>query len=265
MHLSQYHPESPESVLFLHGGNVAGWMWHDQALALPKYHSIVPDLPGFGASADIPWAALPEVVDGLADVIRTHATGGRAHVVGLSLGGVLGVLLTARHPELVRSSLVSGAALDGVEGITRAAGLVQVRLWGLTAYWRGLARAFRLPADSVAQFVTTGLGIDRASALRMMTQVYNGVPDSDLDGLRNADMPILAIAGELEPKLVRRSLVRITERAPQAMVSLAPRMHHVWSAEDPGLFHRVLEHWLHSGSPSPELLPVPGMTPKMIE
>lgn len=256
MHIREYSPEAEETVLFLHGGNVAGWMWHHQVAELPDHHSLVPDLPGFGASSAIPWRSLEEVVDALADIVRERAHGGRAHVVGLSLGGVLGTLLAARHPEVVRSTFVSGAAIDGVGGLTRAAGLWQLRLWGWVPYWRGLAKAFRLPTDSVAQFVTTGIGIDRPSARRMMSQVYAGLSDLQLAGLADADFPLLTVAGEKEPGLVTASLKRILRLAPRAKARLAPGMHHVWSGEDPELFHRVLKHWLAYAEPSPELLPL---------
>lgn len=246
------------SVLFLHGGNVAGWMWRDQAAALPGHHTLVPDLPGFGGSAGERWTGLAGVVDSLAELVRTHGEGGRAHVVGLSLGGIVGVVLTARHPDVVRSTFVTGAAVRGVGPLTRALGLGQLRLWGRRRYWTALARAFRLPADSVGEFVTTGLGIDRDSARRMMRQVYDGVPPALLDGLRSLDAPLLAIAGERELRAVRAALPEIAGRAPRGVAALAPRMHHVWSAEDPELFHRVLAHWLARAEPSPELLPVTG-------
>lgn len=256
MHIAEYSSGSEESVLFLHGGNVAGWMWHDQALALRQHHSLVPDLPGFGASSSIQWTTLEEVVDSLAEVIAERAHGGQAHVVGLSLGGVLGVLLTARHPHVVRSTLVSGAAINGVHGVTRALGIWQLRLWSSSLYWGSVAKAFRLPQDSVARFVATGTGIDRPSALRMMTQVYDGLSDADVAGLSAVRFPVLAIAGERESTLVRQSLTRITGYAPGTAARLAPRMHHVWSAEDPKLFHRVLLHWLTRAEPSEELLPL---------
>ena len=255
MRFVQTDPAAGESILFIHGGNVAGWMWRGQAEALPGFHSIIPDLPGFGASADEPWPTLVEVADDLADLVRTHAGGGRAHVVGLSLGGVLGVILAARHPDVVRSVFVTGAAVRGIRGLTRAIGLAQLPLWGSRSYWLGLARSFRLPADSVDEFVTTGLGIDRASAQRMMREVYDGVPAHVLDGLRGLEAPLLAIAGEREPRVVRAALDDIVGRTPHGTAAIAPRMHHVWSAEDPELFHRVLSHWLTYVAASPELRP----------
>ncbi|MCP2634974.1 alpha/beta hydrolase [Microbacterium sp. HD4P20] len=246
-------PSGAQSILFIHGGNVAGWMWRGQAEALPGFHSLIPDLPGFGVSADEPWPTLVEVADALADLVRAQGEGGRAHVVGLSLGGVLGVVLAARHPDVVRSVFVTGAAVRGIHGLTRAIGLAQLPMWGSRSYWVGLARAFRLPADSVDEFVTTGLGIDRESARRMMREVYDGVPAHVLDGLRGLGAPLLAIAGEREPRVVRAALHDIVGRAPQGTAAIAPRMHHVWSAEDPELFHRVLRHWLTRAEASPEL------------
>lgn len=254
MHIAEYHPEAHDSVLFLHGGNVAGWMWHEQAEALPDHHSIVPDLPGFGASSAEPWTDLADVADQLAGLIREHAHGGRAHVVGLSLGAVVSVVLTSRHPDLVRSTLVTGATVGGVRGLTRHLGLAQLRMWGSPAYWRAAARAFRLPEDSVDIFVRTGMGIDRASATRVMRQVYDGVPATELDGLRGGGVPLLAMAGGAEPRITRDSFPLLTARSSAVVTRIAPRMHHQWSAEDPELFHRVLEHWLRAGEPSPELV-----------
>jgi pimeloyl-ACP methyl ester carboxylesterase len=184
LYVAEQRPDAGESVLFLHSGNVAGWMWTDQAEALPGHHALVPDLPGFGGSAHVPWADLATTADQVAAVVRERAHGGRAHVVGLSLGGIVGVALAARHPELVRSVFASGAILRGL------------------------------------------------------------------------DAPVLTIVGEKEPRTFRDALSEVTSRAPRAEARLVPGMHHVWSVEDPELFHDTLAHWLTTGEPSPALLPV---------
>lgn len=261
MFVHEEHPDADETLLFLHGGNVAGWTWHDLAASLPDHHSLIPDLPGFGASNAEPWTTVADVADSAAAIIRERGHDRRAHIVGLSLGAVVGTVLVAHHPDLARSAMLSGAPLQGVGATTRLWGLAQVRLWGSRWYWRVMARAFRLPDDSVDTFVETGLGIDRASARRMLTQLYAGVPAADLEGLRHTQTPILMLAGEREPQVVRRALIEVTSRAPKAVARIVPRMHHAWSAEDPELFRRVLRHWLAAREPAPELMSHPRLVP----
>jgi pimeloyl-ACP methyl ester carboxylesterase len=253
MFVHEEHLDADETLLFLHGGNVAGWTWYDLARSLPDHHSLIPDLPGFGASNAEPWTTVAEVADSAAAIIRERAHGGRAHVIGLSLGAVVGTVLLARHPDLAGSAMLTGAPLRGVGRTTRVSGLAQIPLWRSRSYWRVMARAYRLPEDSVATFVETGMTIDRASARRMLSQVYEGVPAKDLEGLRRAQTPILMLAGERESKAVQRALTEVTSRAPKAVARVVPRMHHAWSAEDPELFRHVLHHWLARHEPASEL------------
>ncbi|WP_253871451.1 alpha/beta fold hydrolase [Promicromonospora umidemergens] len=256
IHVAEQRPEAGDSVLFLHGGSVAGWSWTEQAKALPDHHALIPDLPGFGASARHPWTDLATTADELADLVRERAHGGKTHVVGLSLGGVVGVALAARHPDVIRSVFVTGAILRGVRGFGRWAGLAQIRLFGSPGYWKAMARVYRIPPDTVDLFVATGLGIDRDSVRRMVPEIYDGVPARELDGLRRLTAPILAIVGEKESPTFRDALDEVTSRVPHAEVRLAPGMHHVWDVEDPDLFHTTLAHWLATGEPSPALRPV---------
>jgi pimeloyl-ACP methyl ester carboxylesterase len=254
MHVTERHQSARDSVIFLHGGNVAGWMWDAQVDALPDFHTIVPDLTGFGASNDQPWESLADTADQLAELLRALSHGGKAHVVGLSLGAIVGTALVARHPDMVRTAMFSGAALQGVHGLTRRVGMAQLRFWNRSAYWKMLARAFRMPADAVDVFVETGLGIDAGSARRMMTEVYDGRIAAQLPGLAGCTVPILALAGEREDGSIRRSFPEFTARATAVTTRIVPKMHHAWNAEDPELFNRIMREWLTSRTASGELL-----------
>jgi pimeloyl-ACP methyl ester carboxylesterase len=101
------------AIVFLHGTRVTGAMWVPQQAALAgRFRTIAPDLPAHGTRAAEPFT-LDAAVDVVAATIRSEA-GGRAIVVGLSLGGYVAMAVAAREPELVRGLVVSGATIEPV-------------------------------------------------------------------------------------------------------------------------------------------------------
>ncbi len=72
---------------------------------------MVPDLPGHGDSVDIRLTSIEDAANRVAELIREKAHGGKAHVVGLSLGAQVAVYLLAQSPELVDHAVVSSALL----------------------------------------------------------------------------------------------------------------------------------------------------------
>lgn len=90
----------PELVL-LHGGAQNAHTWDTVALTLG--HPLVAlDLPGHGHSGAGSIRDLPVAADDVAAAVRVLAPNAAA-VVGMSLGGLLGLVLADRHPDLVRS------------------------------------------------------------------------------------------------------------------------------------------------------------------
>lgn len=100
-------------IVFVHGTRLSRSMWRPQMDALrDPYRVIALDLPGHGALADRPFT-VASASDQVARVIE-EAAGGRAVVVGLSLGGYVAMDLAARRPELVRGLVLSGATAEPV-------------------------------------------------------------------------------------------------------------------------------------------------------
>ncbi len=81
------NPANP-AIVFLHGSPLSGRMWQPQIDRLNEYYCIVPDLPGHARSAEIPFS-MPDTLDRLAELIHKLAPGGKAHLIGLSFGGVV--------------------------------------------------------------------------------------------------------------------------------------------------------------------------------
>jgi pimeloyl-ACP methyl ester carboxylesterase len=106
-------PADAPAIVFLHGTRLSRTMWRPQMDDLrDTYRVIAVDLPGHGALADQPFT----IATAAASVERAieQAAGGRAVVVGLSLGGYVAMDLAARRPELVRALVLSGATTEPV-------------------------------------------------------------------------------------------------------------------------------------------------------
>lgn len=256
----EVHPRTADAgaptggtIVFLHGGNVANWMWDPQVKALRDYRILTPDLPGFGGRVAEEWTDLAGTADAVAAFIAEQAEPGPVHVVGLSMGAVVALHLVARHPESASSVLVSGAVMAEVRGPTRWLAALQFAFWERAWFWRGQARAFRLPKDSVEVYVRHGLSVRRSNAERMLREVYEGAVPEEL-----ALFPgrLLAVAGEKEPAIVSASFVGLGSLLPQAEFRIAPGMHHIWNVENGELFSAMVRLWA-AGEVHAGLLPAP--------
>ena len=109
--LREAGPANAPCLVFLHG------LWLSSAMGQPQierlsneYHCLAPDLPEHGKSTDIGLLTLENTSRVIANLIRERTPNGRAHVVGLSLGGSVALGLLRDVPEAVDHLLVSGTA-----------------------------------------------------------------------------------------------------------------------------------------------------------
>lgn len=89
------------TLLLIHGaqGNWSHWRANVEELSR-SYRVVVPDMPGFGMSGDLPNAGLPELaqaVGGVADVLALK----RVALIGYSFGSLVATTLAGTRPNLV--------------------------------------------------------------------------------------------------------------------------------------------------------------------
>lgn len=116
-------------VVLVHGLRTSRTMWRAQVDALGAYGSpaLAVDLPGHGARRGERFTldgAVTAVADGVAEV------GGRALVVGLSLGGYVAIAHAARHPDQVTGLVAASCSTRPLVALVDG--------WALLA--RGIAR-----------------------------------------------------------------------------------------------------------------------------
>ncbi|KAK8131750.1 hypothetical protein PG984_008188 [Apiospora sp. TS-2023a] len=104
------NPLAPVTVVMLHVIFSSHLEWVHIWPKLSEYHLMIPDLPQHSRSRHVKPFSFELAADLIADLIRTHAHDGKAHLVGMSTGGYIALEMIRRHPDVVQSAYVSGVS-----------------------------------------------------------------------------------------------------------------------------------------------------------
>ncbi len=227
------------AIVFLHGAGISGWMWEPQFNMLAsRFRCIAPDLPGHGESRSVEWTSIADTAAQIAVLIREQA-GGKAHVVGLSLGAQVAMQLLNDAPEVVDHAVLSGLRLIRSKMLERMTDLT-ASLMKFDFLVRASAKS-TVPKEYVERFV--------ADAKRMSPMTLQRAGDDSIrfaapPRLASVKAPTLAVAGEKELGLVKDSLSIVVRALPHAQACIAPKVGHVWNMQAPALFNHMVEAWL---------------------
>lgn len=115
----EHTEDDKDWILLLHGMGGSSTIWYKQVADLSKNHNLLlPDFFGHGGTRE----TLPVYTfDGLvAEMIRLldHLKIDRTHVMGISMGSIIGSFMAIHHPSRIKS-LILGGATPGLDFRTR--------------------------------------------------------------------------------------------------------------------------------------------------
>lgn len=243
LHIQETGSPGAPSIVFLHGVGTSGWMWKLQIDALSDFHCLVVDLPGHGKSNPIPWISFEDTAAQIAAIIQARATHQRAHIVGLSLGGYIALVMLANTPQVVDRVIASGVTSEPMPNRS----LLPLQLFVLNLIWKRRwfanmhARSSGLPEELKADLITNMKAMSM-DAYRKITReaAYFSVPSS----LAHVDNPTLVVAGGSETDIIKQAVVDITQMMPNAEGRLAPGLGHGWNVENLDLFSAMVRAWI---------------------
>ncbi|MBI4814254.1 MAG: alpha/beta hydrolase [Methanobacterium sp.] len=248
--------KNPETIIFLHGGGLAGWIWDEQVKAFPDYHCLVPDLPEHGQSAEVKPFTITGAARMVIDLIRSRAHNGKAHLVGLSMGAQIIVQILATHPEVVDHALISGTLIRGIPH-----GDVLLKLLDYTFkvyepvkdtdfFIKANMRTYNISKSYFDKFKEATLQLKADSLNRILHEnLFFKLPS----GLEKANVPVLVMLGEKDYKVIKESARDLVKVLPNSEAYVVPKRGHVWNMESPELFNQVLRSFI-TGNPIPNVV-----------
>ena len=224
-------------------------LWDAQAHALAAHYDVVRyDVRGHGRS---PCGAAPLSFEDLADDLERLLTGlgiSRAHIVGVSMGGVIARLFALRQPERV-ASLVLVSTMHSLPANAAAAWrerAAPVRSGGMAAVVESLLALWFPPAAIAANTpaVARVRAMVQASSPEGYLAICDAVPRLDFFARQGAiRCPALVLAGADDPKLDAIATEALARAIPGAALMRIPGGHFP-NLDDPEVFNRVLLEFL---------------------
>src|SRR6516162_5527771 len=106
----EFDPARPPVVL-IHGAGFdhSAWALHSRYFAHHGHSVLAPDLPGHGRSAGPPLRSIAEMADWIAALLDTTRAA-KAQLIGHSMGSLIALETSARHPAKVSALIMIGTA-----------------------------------------------------------------------------------------------------------------------------------------------------------
>lgn len=244
-------PADAEAVCFVHGASANMRQFEPQSASFGTGRRVLRlSLRGHGAStgprfpllSDYTPAALAQDVVALWDELDIES----AHVVGNSLGGLVGFELLAAAPDRVRSLTTFGTTA----ALAAPASLV----WTMTTLHRvlgtrGMSRLLERTASrdrSVARLVAEMCRSADPEALHLVMQAIATYDYTSL--LRTQTLPLLLIRGPLDTEINAQlaSTLAALRTTPRFTLADLPGTGHFANLERPAAFDRILGRFLAS-------------------
>lgn len=210
---------SGPTLVLLHGGGDSGEHSFERQLDLfsMNHRIIAPDQVGQGRTPDVPGPlSYTLMMQDTATLLATLKLT-RVDIVGFSDGGILGLMLAVRHPELVRRLVISGVNI-APEGLTAA------QLEGL----RGAQTASPKTVD------------EKLAKLWLTSPTES---ELSLDLLSKIEQPVLVISGDRDAITLEHTL-QIYQTLPNSELCVLPGTDHLTFAGRPEWLNPIISDFL---------------------
>ncbi len=247
LYIKETGSRNADTIIFLHGSAMAGWVWDGSSKLFNDYHCIIPDLPEHGKSIDVNPFTINKSAKMIADIINDHTNNGKAHLVGTSLGAQIVIRILCETPELVDNAAISGTMIGSnphTETLLELFNYIN-KVYGPVKntdfFIKANMRTYNMPKTLFKKFKESTVLITNNSLKRILREnIFFKRPEC----LEEITVPVLVMTGEKDYKIIKESAIDLLKSIPTSEGYCAPNLGHAWYLENPALFSSVLRKWI---------------------
>lgn len=264
IHVREEGSERGQIALLLHGWSSS---WYALSPLLPllkdRYRVMAVDLPGYGESPPLPQrTTIPDYADLLAALVRELGNK-PAVLIGHSMGGMISLTMTLRHPELVERMVLLCPTISGrlsvfinlfispvtlIERFSIANSIVATferHMLGITDRLMRPASFAERTSITEQDYVHLRADARRPGQGRVRAECYWAMRENDLRGsLSQIHVPTLVLWGMEDNTVPLRDAGVVATEMPDADLRVIPNAGHWPQFETPELTRRYVRGFL---------------------
>ncbi|MEM9277980.1 MAG: alpha/beta hydrolase, partial [Pseudomonadota bacterium] len=244
-----------ETIVFSHGYLMSHRMYDEQIAALSSSARVIAfDHRCHGASESVRTKfGMYDLVDDTAALIRETCEG-PVHFVGMSTGGFVGMRLTLRQPELIKSLVLIDTSADHESPEALRGNKVLLVILGLFGFRPVINKAMSIlmgapflndpnRKDQVQFWKSYIMSLDRQAIRQFGYAIFSR--DSVLDDLKRANdfVPTQIIVGELDQPTPMRNSTDMLNAISGSELTIVPNAGHTSPVEEPQIVTDALHEF----------------------
>ena len=232
------------------GADTRGWIMQKRALG-SKYRLVMVDNRGVGGSgrAEGPYDLEVMATDALAAL--DHAGYGSAHVMGASMGGIIGQVIGVRHPDRVRSLTLACTACRHFSWRRELLGqwADQAQAYGMREFvrrnlkWMVGPRSLRRTWPAMAVLGPLAFNVPVASFVAQIQAILS-IEDTLRVELTEVVAPTLVLCGSQDVLTTQGDSEEIASLIPGAELAVVRGGAHLFMVEQAAAFNRTVANHL---------------------
>ena len=232
-------------IVFLHGVGSDKSVWARQVEHFgPARRALAFDYPGYGESSFVEGATRDDYAAAIFAAMDSLGVE-RAHICGLSLGGVIAIAMHSAEPERCASLILADTFAVHPDGAGITERSIAASLAGSMRDFAEARADFLLaaPADPAvrAEVVETMAAIDPAAYRLGVEAVWMA---DQRDRAASIDCPTLVLCGTQDRPTPPGLSAELAALIPGSRIALIPEAGHLTNLERPAEFNRALDDFL---------------------
>ncbi len=233
-------PKAP-AIIFLNGAGEV-FSFARQYGFQDRFHLIIPHLPGTGEESDSEYS-LRACVDGVLELIGTLGKP-TVTLVGFSLGAQLIIPIVCAVPQRISSAvMVSPWILKPEREVRKISRMLILTAPLERSLWFNRQYCRRLGLDE-AQTQAHLSYVRRTQRDYMHRVIQDGVDIESYPAFASLALPMLALCGEKEPRIMKDSVLELQKRNPLCTARILTDHAHDIPSLRPEEFVHIIETWL---------------------